>query len=180
MSDAEAYRAKMAARFHTFDLDGDGDVTRRDFHHLARRVGETFGVVEGSGTDLGLMAAADCYWVGMADLADTDRDGRITRDEFVAAAEAGLHQAPDAFARIALPWHRAVLDVADPDGGGSSSVATVVRVLVALGAGPRQAEQIAAEHRTDDVGRVTHEEILREVEAYYTTAAPQRAFPVPA
>ncbi|MFG2231448.1 EF-hand domain-containing protein [Streptomyces sp. NPDC048723] len=181
MTDAEAYRAKMAARFHTFDQDGDGEVTRRDFHHMARRVAETFEVTDGSEAGLRLTAAADCYWEGMAGLADTDLDGRITRAEFVTAAQAGLHQDPGAFARIALPWHQAVLDVANPDAERASSTAsTVERVLVALGAEPHRARLISAEHRTDPTGRITHEEILREVENYYTTATPQRAFPVPA
>lgn len=122
---------------------------------------------------LRLTAAADCYWEGMASLADTDLDGRITRAEFVTAAQAGLHQDPGAFARIALPWHQAVLDVADPDAEQASSTAsTVERVLVALGAEPHRARLISAEHRTDPTGRITHEEILREVENFYTAATP--------
>lgn len=181
MTDAETYRAKMAARFHTFDHDGDGELTRHDFHCMARRVAETFGVADGSEADLRLTAAADRYWEGMAGLADVDRDERITREEFVTAAWAGLHRDPGAFAGIALPWHRAVLDVADPGlVRGSSTLSTVARVLVALGAETDRASLIAAEHGTDPSGRIAHEEILREVEQYYTTAAPQRAFPVPA
>ncbi|MFJ3842307.1 EF-hand domain-containing protein [Streptomyces sp. NPDC054904] len=179
MSELDDYAAKMAARFHTFDQDGDGHVTRRDFQLMADRVALAFDVADGAG-QVALRGAADRYWEGMAGLADRDLDGRITRGEFVGAALAGLHQDPEAFTRIALPWHRAVFTAADHDGDGRVTVNAVDLMLVTLGAEPEQARRVAAEHHTDTTGLITEDEILTAVTAYHTTGQPQQAFAVPA
>ncbi|MCM1972944.1 EF-hand domain-containing protein [Streptomyces sp. G1] len=115
----------------------------------------------------------------MATLADGDLDGRITREEFVGAALVGLHQDPEAFTRIALPWHRAVFTAADQDCDGRVTVTAVDLMLVALGAEPDQARRVSAEHRTDPTGLITEDEILAAVTAYYTTGEPQRWGPCP-
>ncbi|AYV25369.1 EF-hand domain-containing protein [Streptomyces sp. CJ_13] len=180
MSGLDDYAAKMAARFHTFDQDGDGHVTRRDFRLMAERVARAFDVADGTDRAASLLEAADRYWEGMAGLADGNLDGRITREEFVGAALAGLHQDPAAFTRIALPWHRAVFTAADHDGDRRVTVNAVDLMLVALGAEPEQARRVAAEHRTDPTGLITEDEILTAVTAYYTTGQPQQAFAVPA
>ncbi|MET3987869.1 EF-hand domain-containing protein [Streptomyces sp. PvR034] len=180
MNELDDYAAKMAARFHTFDQDGDGHITRRDFRLMAERVALAFDVAGATDKAGALQEAADRYWEGMAGLADGNLDGRITRGEFIGAALAGLHQDPEAFTRIALPWHRAVFTAADHDGDRRITVNAVDRMLVALGAVPEQARRIAAEHRTDATGLITEDEILTAVTAYYTTGEPQQAFPVPA
>ncbi|MFH8398898.1 EF-hand domain-containing protein [Streptomyces anulatus] len=180
MSELDDYAAKMAARFHTFDQDGDGHITRRDFQLMAERVALAFDVADGTGQEVALREAADRYWEGMAGLADADLDGRITCGEFVGAAVAGLHQDLEAFTRIALPWHRAVFTAADHHGDGRVTVAAVGLMLVTLGAEPEQARRVAAEHRTDPTGLITEDEILTAVAAYYTTGQPQQVFAFPA
>ncbi|MEU9943437.1 EF-hand domain-containing protein [Streptomyces lavendulae] len=179
MSELDDYAAKMAARFHTFDQDGDGHITRADFRLMADRVALAFDVADGAVQAIALREAADRYWEGMAGLADGDLDGRITRGEFVDAALAGLHQDPEAFTRIALPWHRAVFTAADHDADRRVTVDTVDLMLVTLGADPEQARRVAAEHRTDPTGLITEDEILTAVTAYYTTGEPQQAFAEP-
>ncbi|MFD6874580.1 MULTISPECIES: EF-hand domain-containing protein [unclassified Streptomyces] len=180
MSELDDYAAKMAARFHTFDQDGDGRITRRDFRLMAEQVARAFGIADGTVPAVALHEAADRYWEGMAALADDDVDGRITRGEFVGAALAGLHQDPEAVTRIVLPWHRAVFRAADHDGDRRVTVNAVDLMLVALGGEPDQARRVSAEHRTDPTGLITEDEILAAVTAYYTTGEPQRAFAVPA
>ncbi|MFE2146885.1 EF-hand domain-containing protein [Streptomyces sp. NPDC059456] len=180
MSELDDYGAKMAARFHTFDQDGDGHFTRRDFQLMAERVARAFDVADGTGQTAALQEAADGYWEGMAGLADGDLDGRITRGEFVGAALTGLHQDPEAFTRIALPRHRAVFTAADHEGDRRVTVNAVDLMLVALGAEPGQARRVAAEHRTDSTGLIAEDEILTAVTAYCTTGEPQQAFAVTA
>ncbi|GHA43449.1 calcium-binding protein [Streptomyces spiroverticillatus] len=181
VSELDDYRAKMAARFHTFDHDGDGHLTRQDFQLMAQKAARAFPGPRSDGQDqtAPLAEAADQYWNGMAALADADRDGRITREEFIGAALSGMHQDPEGFARIALPWHQAVFTAADHDGDQRVSVAAVECMLVALGADPAQARRVAAEHRTDADGLVTENEVLSAVAAYYTTSTPQQAFTMP-
>ncbi|MEU6538027.1 EF-hand domain-containing protein [Streptomyces sp. NPDC047000] len=161
------YERRIAARFATFDQDGNGWIDREDFSGAAKALLAEFGAAARSDKGQALYAGAEAFWQGMAGMADRDGDQRITRTEFVTGAVKRLRDNPDRFAEIARPFlHAALQLVADPD--GTAAVDDTVRVLRALGVGEDLARTVAAGLDADGDGRVTEQEIVPAFARYFT------------
>ncbi|MEV6169279.1 EF-hand domain-containing protein [Streptomyces sp. NPDC051954] len=162
------YERRIAARFATFDQDGNGYIDREDFSAAAKRLLAEFGMAARSDKGQALYIGAEAFWQGMAGIADRDGDQRITRDEFVGGAVKRLRDNPDRFAEIARPFLHAVLAIADPDGDGSATVADTSRVLTALGVSQEIATTAAASLDTDGDGKIGEAEIVSAFARYFT------------
>ncbi|MET9504007.1 EF-hand domain-containing protein [Streptomyces sp. NPDC006259] len=162
------YERRIAARFATFDQDGNGYIDRLDFASAAKAVLAEFGVPARSDKGQALYVGAEAFWQGMAGIADRDGDQRITRDEFVGGAVKRLHDSPERFAEIARPFLHAALAVADGDGDGRATVDDTVRVLRALGASEEVARGVAAALDGDADGRVGEAEVVPAFARYFT------------
>ncbi|MEV0172801.1 EF-hand domain-containing protein [Streptomyces sp. NPDC050803] len=164
------YERRIAARFATFDQDGNGYIDREDFNAAAKAVLTEFGTAARSDKGQALYIGAEAFWQGMAGIADRDGDQRITRDEFVGGAVKRLRDNPDRFAEIARPFLHAALAVADPDGDGAACVADTARVLTALGVREDVAQGAAAALDQDGDGRIGETEIVTAFARYFTVA----------
>jgi Ca2+-binding EF-hand superfamily protein len=162
------YERRIAARFATFDQDGNGYIDREDFSVAAKALLAEFGTAARSDKGQALYLGAEAFWQGMAGIADRDGDQRITRDEFVHGAVKRLRDNPDRFAEIARPFLHAALAVADPDGDGAASIADTARVLRILGVGEDVALTAAAALDGDGDGRVGEGEIVTAFARYFT------------
>ncbi|MFI7410618.1 EF-hand domain-containing protein [Streptomyces sp. NPDC049627] len=162
------YERRIAARFATFDQDGNGYIDREDFSTAAKALLAEFGVAARSDKGQALYGGAEAFWQGMAGIADRDGDQRITREEFVNGAVKRLRDNPDRFAEIARPFLHAALDLADPDGDGAATVADTVRVLVCLGVQEDVAQAAAAGLDPDGDGKVAEGEIVTAFARYFT------------
>ncbi|GAA2271114.1 calcium-binding protein [Streptomyces ruber] len=162
------YERRIAARFATFDQDGNGWIDREDFSAAAKAVLVEFATTPRSDRGQALYSGAEAFWQGMAGIADRDGDQRITRDEFVNGAVKRLRDNPDRFAEIARPFLHAALAVADADGDGSATVEDTVRVLRALGVPEEAAGAAAARLDTDADGKVGEREIVTAFARYFT------------
>ncbi|MGW0822193.1 EF-hand domain-containing protein [Streptomyces sp. NPDC002845] len=162
------YERKIAARFATFDQNGNGWIDREDFSAAAKAVLTEFGTTARSDRGQALYSGAEAFWQGMAGIADRDGDQRITRDEFVGGAVKRLRDNPDRFAEIARPFLHAVLAVADGDGDGAATVEDTVRVLNAFGVRDDIAAMAAATLDTDADGRIGETEIVTAFARYFT------------
>ncbi|MDG4858321.1 EF-hand domain-containing protein [Streptomyces sp. T-3] len=169
--DSAEYERKIAARFASFDQDGNGYIDREDFSGAAKAVLAEFGTTARCDKGQALYAGAEAFWQGMAGIADVDGDQRVTREEFVTGAVKRLRDSPQRFAEIARPFLRAVIAVADEDGQGPT-VQSAERVLKVLGASPELAGIAAAALDADKDGRLSEEEILTAFAGYFTTPAP--------
>ncbi|MDI3422112.1 EF-hand domain-containing protein [Streptomyces luteolus] len=169
--DSAEYERKIAARFASFDQDGNGYIDREDFSGAAKAVLAEFGTTARCDKGQALYAGAEAFWQGMAGIADVDGDQRVTREEFVTGAVKRLRDSPQRFAEIARPFLKAAIAVADEDGKGATPKGTE-RVLKVLGADPQTAAAAAAALDTDGDGRISEEEILTAFAAYFTTPAP--------
>ncbi|QDQ12162.1 EF-hand domain-containing protein [Streptomyces spectabilis] len=159
--DSAEYERKIAARFATFDQDGNGYISREDFSTAAAALLAEFGVTARSERGQALYIGAEAFWQGMAGIADRDGDQRITRDEFVGGAVKRLRDNPARFAEIARPFLHAALALADGD--GTVQGADVERALRALGV-QREIASLAAQ----SLGPVTEDQILTAFAAYFT------------
>jgi Ca2+-binding EF-hand superfamily protein len=162
------YEGKIAARFATFDQDGNGYIDRADFMGAAKALLAEFGTAARSDKGQALYSGAEAFWQGMAGMADRDGDQRITRGEFVDGAVKRLRDNPDGFAEIARPFLHAALAVADADGDGAATVADTARVLTALGVDADAAKAAAATLDADSDGRVEESEIVTAFARYFT------------
>ncbi|ELS54067.1 EF-hand domain-containing protein [Streptomyces viridochromogenes] len=162
------YERRIAARFATFDQDGNGYIDREDFSTAAKRLLAEFGIAARSDKGQALYVGAEAFWQGMAGIADRDGDQRITREEFVNGAVKRLRDNPDRFAEIARPFLHAALDLADGDGDGAATVADTARVLGCLGVQPDLARAAADSLDADGDGKVAESEIVTAFARYFT------------
>ncbi|MFD7707696.1 EF-hand domain-containing protein [Streptomyces sp. NPDC059785] len=162
------YERRIAARFATFDQDGNGYIDRADFNAAAKAVLAAFDTAARSDKGQALYSGAEAFWQGMAGIADRDGDQRITRGEFVGGAVKRLRDNPERFAEIARPFLHATLAVADTDGDGSATVDETVRVLRALGATEEVAAFAAGALDADADGRIGEAEIVNAFARYFT------------
>ncbi|WP_329337908.1 EF-hand domain-containing protein [Streptomyces sp. NBC_00663] len=162
------YERRIAARFATFDQDGNGYIDRADFSAAAKALLAEFGTAARSDKGQALYGGAEAFWQGMAGIADRDGDQRITRDEFVNGAVKRLRDNPERFAEIARPFLHAALAVADRDGDGTATVEDAARVLRALGAEEGVALAAASALDTDGDGKIAEAEIVPAFARYFT------------
>ncbi|MGW7422180.1 EF-hand domain-containing protein [Streptomyces sp. NPDC054813] len=162
------YERRIAARFATFDQDGNGWIDREDFNSAAKALLAEFGVPARSDKGQALYAGAEGFWQGMAGMADRDGDQRITREEFVSGAVKRLHDNPDRFGEIARPFLHAALALADTANDGTATVADTVRVLRVLGVPPETARAVASGLDIDGDGKVAEAEIVPAFARYFT------------
>jgi Ca2+-binding EF-hand superfamily protein len=162
------YERRIAARFATFDQDGNGYIEREDFSGAAKALLAEFGTAARSDKGQALYGGAEAFWQGMAGMADRDGDQRISREEFVNGAVKRLRDNPDRFAEIARPFLHAALALADPDGDGAATVTDTARVLGCLGVPRDVAQAAAATLDTDGDGKVTEDEVVTAFARYFT------------
>lgn len=95
----------------------------------------------------------------------------MSREEFITGAAKRLRDNPERFAEIARPFLRAVIAVADEDGGGATPP-NAARVLRVLGTLPELATQVAEALDADHDGRISEDEILAAFAGYCGVEAP--------
>ncbi|MFC8661630.1 MULTISPECIES: EF-hand domain-containing protein [Streptomyces] len=162
------YERKIAARFATFDQDGNGYIDREDFNAATKALLAEFDTAARSDKGQALYIGAEAFWQGMAGIADRDGDQRITREEFVGGAVKRLRDNPDRFAEIARPFLDAALAIADGDGDSAATVDEIARALKALGAPEAVATAAAGALDADADGQVTEPEIVSAFARYFT------------
>ncbi|MEU6122999.1 EF-hand domain-containing protein [Streptomyces sp. NPDC047123] len=166
--DSAEYERRIAARFATFDQDGNGYISREDFSTAAAALCTEFGVTARSEKGQALYIGAEAFWQGMAGIADRDGDQRITRDEFVGGAVKRLRDNPERFAEIARPFLHAAIDVADGDADAAVTPAEAGRALTALGVPEDIASGAAAALDADGDGRVAEQDVVQAFAQYFT------------
>jgi Ca2+-binding EF-hand superfamily protein len=162
------YERRIAARFATFDQDGNGYIDREDFSGAAKALLAEFAVAARSDKGQALYAGAEAFWQGMAGIADRDGDQRITRDEFVGGAVKRLRDNPERFAEIARPFLHAALALVDTDGDAAAGVEETARVLKVLGVSEDIALAGATALDADGDGKVAETEIVAAFARYFT------------
>jgi Ca2+-binding EF-hand superfamily protein len=161
------YERRIAARFATFDQDGNGYIDRVDFAAAAKAVLAEFSTAARSDKGQALYAGAEAFWQGMAGIADRDGDQRISRDEFVNSAVKRLRDNPERFAEIARPFLHAALALA-ADGGAGVAVERTGRLLRALGVADGIADAAAASLDADGDGRIAEDDVVTAFAQYFT------------
>ncbi|MFC5184516.1 EF-hand domain-containing protein [Actinomadura harenae] len=172
----QAYDAKLAERFETFDRNNDGTISRQDLEFMADGILRALAQNPGSKKGRALREGARQYYEGLARSAGTSPDGPIDRAEFLAAAESSLHSGMRGFDDSLRPWAEAVIAVADLDDDGRVSVDDWTQVLTAMGADQRHAMASARGLDTDRDGHISTQELLAEARRFYVSDEPVDVF----
>ncbi|MFH8562900.1 EF-hand domain-containing protein [Streptomyces sp. NPDC017988] len=166
--DSAEYERRIAARFATFDQDGNDYISREDFSTAAAALCKEFGATARSDKGQALYIGAEAFWQGMAGIADRDGDQRITQGEFVGGAVKRLRDNPGRFAEIARPFLHAAIAIADSDGDGEVAPGEIRRALKALGVPEELAGATADGLDADGDGKVAEQEIVQAFAEYFT------------
>ncbi|MFJ8695005.1 EF-hand domain-containing protein [Streptomyces roseolilacinus] len=159
---ATAIRNKSQRVFDAIDEDSNGVISADDFERIAERLVQAF--------DESSPAAAKVHntyskcWQRLAELADSDSDGQVTRQEFEKVF-AGARQ--NDFMRAIDEALEAEFALADTDGDGVLDRDEVSRMLHAYGVSQPDLKQAVRGLDQDGDGRVSREEYRSAMREYY-------------
>ncbi|WP_232269855.1 EF-hand domain-containing protein [Streptomyces gobiensis] len=138
--------------FDTIDADGNGVIERNDLERLARNI------VTAAARDTDVVEwEYRKVWDALADEVDTDRDGRISREEFHRAMESRA-QDDRLIERTFRPAIQAEFSAVDADGDGSITRDELVQTVQQLGASREEAQRGFDRLDQDGDGRIDFEE----------------------
>jgi Ca2+-binding EF-hand superfamily protein len=162
---------KIDRSFSYIDADGNGAITRDDLQGLGARLLAGFGASPAGAQGRRVADSFDRLWDTLADMADLDRDGRITPDEYRSSVVSSFIDG-DRFEPVFRPAIEAVLAVADTDGDGLLQPQEFLLVHEAFGRSEQDSEYAFAALDLDGDGALGCAELLHAVRDYYTSADP--------
>lgn len=130
---AEDWLPRVAALFRTYDLDGDGHLGREHLIAYAGRLAEWLTEPGDTRRRAALHDAYSELWTQLQAASDTDRGGRISEQEFVAAAARDAFDGDRYFRESTLRALDALADALDRDGDGRIDRAEYERLFGATG-----------------------------------------------
>lgn len=167
---SEFRRRKLSAGFGELDVDGDGRLGTGDVEQLIRNHGDAYGVAPGTPQYEELAGRTLAVWDQLRRF-DTDGDGQVSLDEYVAGFEQFLDRREEFMANMA-----ALVDsfyrVADPDGSGDLTEDELIRHFRAWNHTERQAREAFTRLDRNGRGAISRDEWLANVEEFYFSEDP--------
>ncbi len=164
---ATAILNKSHRVFDAIDEDGNGVIAADDFERIAERLIRSFD--ETSPAAAKVRSTYTKCWQRLAELADSDGDGQVTRQEFETVF-AGAQQ--NRFMQVIDEALDAEFDLADTDGDGGLDRDEVARMLTAYGVPQSELNQAIAGLDQDGDGRVSRAEYRTAMREYYLSDDP--------
>lgn len=119
---------RLRARFDQLDVDGNGYIEAKDFDLVAARLLTAFGESERSAKGRAVLDSHRFYWQGLSAGLDTNKDERISFDEFTVGVGDTAR-----FDQVVRPYAEALVALADRDDDGYVEHDDFVTSLEALG-----------------------------------------------
>lgn len=171
--DQDFVTAKIIKGFDHLDRDGDGVLSEADHRLMGQSVARGLGYGAGSAEEQAVVATYLQIWRELHLPMDTDGDGRISREEFVASTSSliGDRERSDVFLGGLADR---IMDVADRDGDGEIGVEAYTAFV--RGHAPDLSQEAVHEAfghlDRDGDGRITRAELRNAVIEYFTSADP--------
>lgn len=169
---SELQRTNIGTVFDALDHDRSGVITRVDFEGLAHRLAYLLGHPPGTDEARSLFVGYVGWWEQIRGQADADADGKVTREEYVAAVGQGLLEDPHYLDAVATAAGN-LFAAADKDGDGMLDQSEVVVLYGVVGI----AEEVAAgAFRSVDLdgdGRISRDEWLAAVRGAFASKGPE-------
>ncbi len=144
---SDVQRTNISAMFDALDATADGLLSRDDFAVRADQMCAGLAPDAASPHHQELQSAYRQAWDELRYYADCDHDGTVTRDEYVAAVEAGMLTDPEYLEKAVLVVSRALFRAADEDGDGILTRDQYVRMFHGHRSGRRHGRRRLRPHR---------------------------------
>ncbi|MFF4345281.1 oxygenase MpaB family protein [Kitasatospora sp. NPDC001540] len=148
------------------DQTGDGRLTSADFAAMAHNVCWPLELDQAG--ESAVYAAFDDWWHHLLASTDTDGDGAISCEEFVAAMLAGIDRDPGYLDRGLLPAVRAMFHAADLDRSGLLDAEEYRTLFGGSRVHPAELTHGFRQLDADGDGQITEEEFVRGFTEFFT------------
>ncbi|MEW1547819.1 EF-hand domain-containing protein [Streptomyces tsukubensis] len=160
---------KFRAIFDWFDQGQDGWLTQGDLQAMAGRFA---GLAKDDPENATAMRDAfDLWWQLLLEHGDSDGDGRISREEFIAVMGENV-TTPEHFETAILAIADALMRALDTDGDGALDRTEYVRVYDELGVPPVHSGSAFERLDRDGNGLISHEEWRIAICEFYLSGDP--------
>ena len=156
---------KIGRHFDLIDSNGDGKIDRADFDEIVARFSQEFNQQPGSPKHRALNDAYAALWEGMRESMDVDKDGSVSREEYVRGLESN---AAASYQRYLAPLAKAMIDFCDIDGDGRINVEELAGIHRSLGMGDHDHDAALRDLDRDNDGYVSEAELTVAVRDYFT------------
>lgn len=136
----EFQRKKWTHLFRMYDTDGDGTVGKRDFELKVANVAKLRGIEAGSNAYQELAGSIMADWEQLRQTADTNADGKVTLDEWLAHGTRVVGD--EALYATVLAEADAVVSKFDANGDGKLDRKEFIAIATAWGADQASIEQV--------------------------------------
>jgi Ca2+-binding EF-hand superfamily protein len=165
---ATVIRNKSHRVFEEIDENGNGVITSDDFERIAERLIQSFGAQTSPAADKVRRTYTKC-WQRLAELADSDGDGQVTKEEFETVFASAQH---NKFMQVLDEALDAEFDLADSDGNGVIDREELRRMLTAYGVPQADLNQAMAALDQDGDGQVSRNEYRAAMREFYLSDDP--------
>lgn len=159
-------KRKLTALFHHHDRNGDGFLTKADYEGFAERMCQLWKYAPGSPEYKTLYEQNVAVWDYVQNVADKDKDGRVSLDEFLASYDNTLSD-EKVFDRMVVQYGTNMFKLGDLDGDGRLSRAEFVALLECYGVPNEGAQQAFRHLDVDGTGYFSVEDVMKRAREYY-------------
>jgi Ca2+-binding EF-hand superfamily protein len=164
-------KRKLTAWFRICDADGNGVLERVDYEKMADRL-IAANQLEASSPVAGRIRATYLDgWSRIEKLADADRDGKVTLQEYLSALGAQLAD-KSIYQRLLQDQAGAIVEMTDHDRDGRIAEGDFVTNLRAYGQAEEPARAAFKKLDRDGDGHLSKEELLAAVEEFFFSEDP--------
>ena len=165
---------KLTRYFQVYDIDDDGQISVSDFHRVIENVRIVRGAAEGSFAEQGLRHAFMTFWSALTAAADTDKDGGIDLDEWLAYWQIALESDTRYEEEVeAITDH--LFTVFDTDADGEIGPDEFVDFYGVFGLGANLARSVFVELDANNDGIISRREMLEVGRQFYRSDDPGSA-----
>ncbi|WP_405748619.1 EF-hand domain-containing protein [Streptomyces sp. NBC_01020] len=172
MAEESIIHSKAQHYYNVFHHERDGWVGETDVYAWVGRTTQEFKLTPGTAPASALQRSLLEYWKRLFVPMDTDGDGVVSREEFLAGF-VSLEDRPDDYARIVTPSAKVFVATADVDGDGELDKSEFKRLFQSSFALSDEDIDVSfADIDTDSSGSISTDELRAAIRVFHSSTDP--------